>query len=421
MMQFDESYDCLVLGGGPAGATAATLLADHGHKTLLLERERFPRHHIGESLMPQTYDVLDRLGVLDQLRQSDCPRKESVQFVSASGKESQPFYFTDRDPHERSTTWQVRRDEFDQMMLDNARRHGVEVRESVGVRSVLFDGERAVGVRATTDGTDAEVGAKVVVDATGQSSLIARQLDLRRPDPDLHSGAIYTYYRGAKRGEGRDAGATIIVHTPERRGWFWFIPLRDDVTSIGLVASPSYLFTGRGDDPGATLKDEIAGCPWMAGRLSEADCIDRVYVTSDFSYRARRMAGDGWVLIGDAFCFLDPVYSAGVMLALKSGAMAADAIHDGFQMGDLSGRQLGRFAREFLSGVQCVRKLVYAFYDKSFSFAQFIRKHPDYTDHIVRILIGDVFDNEVDRVFDVMSDWVRLPGPIEVEGSLSSG
>ena len=419
-MKLDKSYECVVLGGGPAGATTATLLADHGHKTLLLERSRFPRHHIGESLMPQTYDIFDRLGVLDRMRQSDCPRKEGVQFVSASGKESQPFYFTDRDPHERSTTWQVRRDEFDQMMLENARRHGAEVHEGVAVRSVLFDGEKAVGVRAKANGEEVEVGAKVIIDATGESSLIAKQLDLRRPDPDLHNGSIYTYYRRAKRGRDRDAGATIIVHTPDRKGWFWFIPLRDDVTSVGLVAPPSYLFHGRGDDPMATLASEIAKCPWMKDRLADAECVDHAYVASDFSYRARRMAGDGWVLIGDAFCFLDPIYSSGVMLALKSGEMAADAIHDGLDSGDLSGRQLGRFASDFLSGVQCVRQLVYAFYDPGFSFAQFVRKHPEYSDHIVRILIGDVFNNEVGVVFDAMRDWVRLPGPIELEGSASS-
>ena len=419
-MGTENSYDCIVLGGGPAGSTTATILADHGHRTLLLERSRFPRHHIGESLMPQTYDIFARLGVLDKLKASDCPRKASVQFVSANGKESHPFYFTERDPHERSTTWQVRRDEFDQMMLDNARKHGVEVREGVRAKSVLFDGARAVGVAAATDTTNVDITAKIVIDATGQSSIIAKQLDLWRPDPDLRNGSIYGYYQGARRGHGRDAGATIIVHTPDRKGWFWFVPLREGLTSIGLVAPPAYLFAGRGDDPLATFEEEIGNCPWMASRLEGAERVDRVYVTSDFSYRARRMAGDGWVLVGDAFCFLDPIYSSGVMLALKSGEMAADAIHDALLSNDVSGERLGSFAADLMTGVQYIRQLVYAFYDPGFSFGAFVRAHPKYQDHIVRILIGDVFNHDVGEVFEVMRDWVKLPAPIKLEGSVSA-
>ena len=189
-MGTENSYDCIVLGGGPAGSTTATILADHGHRTLLLERSRFPRHHIGESLMPQTYDIFARLGVLDKLKASDCPRKASVQFVSANGKESHPFYFTERDPHERSTTWQVRRDEFDQMMLDNARKHGVEVREGLRATSVRFDGTRPVGVAGATDDTDVDFAAQIVIDATRHASIISNQLDPWRPDPALSYAAI---------------------------------------------------------------------------------------------------------------------------------------------------------------------------------------------------------------------------------------
>jgi flavin-dependent dehydrogenase len=249
-----ESYDCVVIGGGPAGATAGALLAGFGHRVLILEKARFPRHHIGESLMPETYWTFKRLGVLDKLKASPFPKKESVQFVSASGKESQPFYFTDRNPHECSVTWQVNRDEFDRMMLDNAREHGAEVWENSLVKRVLFDGDRAVGVLIDREGSTVEVPAKVVIDASGQSAIIANQLKLRQGDSFLKNGAIYAYYKNAKRDEGRNSGATIIIHTPDRSGWFWFIPLPDDVASIGLVALPSYLFTGRGDDPMKTLK-----------------------------------------------------------------------------------------------------------------------------------------------------------------------
>ena len=409
-------HDCVIIGGGPAGATAATLLADFGHRVLVLEKARFPRHHIGESLMPQTYFTFKRLGVLDRLRASAYPRKESVQFVSASGKQSQPFYFTDRDPGEWSTTWQVRRDDFDKMMLDNARAHGAEVREGVAVKQVLFEGDRAVGVRVVEGDSAEDIAAKVVVDASGQSAILGKQLDLRYPDARLSGASIYAYFTGTRRDEGRNAGATIIIHTADRKGWFWYIPLPDDVASVGLVAPSASLFSGRGADPLATLREELAACPGMAGRMAGAKCVSKAYVTSDFSYRSRKMAGDGWVLIGDAFGFLDPIYSSGVMLALKSGECAADAIHAGLESGDLSGKQLGTFGPGLVAGMDLIRQLVYAFYTKEFSFAEFNRRHPEYHDHLVRILIGDVFNDEVGEMFEAMGEVVDLPEPIELEG-----
>ncbi len=419
-MTVDDTYNCVVMGGGPAGATAGALLARHGHSTLVLEKDPFPRHQIGESLMPQTYWTFQRLGVLDQLEASAFPRKESVQFVSASGKESQPYYFSDRDPRKCSVTWQVRRDEFDRMMLDNARKCGATVQERARVVSVLFDGTRATGVKVNVDGDDRVIRAKVVVDATGQSTLLSRQLNLRQADPDLKQGAIYAYYKNAVRDEGRNAGATIIIHTPNRDGWFWFIPLPDDLSSVGLVAPPSVLFGGRGGDPLVPLEEEIARCPHMAARLEHAQRVSDPYVTRDFSYRSKRMAGDGWVLIGDAFGFLDPVYSSGVMLALKGGEMAADAIHEALVAGDVSGDRLSTFAPELIHGMEQIRKLVYAFYDRDFSFSKFHKDYPKYKDHLVRILIGDVFNNDVGEMFDVMGDWVNLPQAMQLEGTAGS-
>ena len=408
MMTLDKDYECIVVGGGPAGATTATLLAQHGRKTLLLERGRFPRHHIGESLMPQTYWTFQRLGMLPKLAASDFPRKESVQFISGSGAESQPYFFTDRDPGEWSKTWQVRRDTFDQMMLDNARAHGVEVREGTGINRVVMEDGRAVGVEVG-DPEPGRIGADVVVDATGMAALLSKSLNLREAEQDLKNASIYAYYKGAARDEGRNSGATVIIHNVDRSGWFWFIPLPDDVASVGVVAPPNYLCAGRGDDPAVTFEEEIAKTPGIARRLDGAERISSVYVTSDFSYRSRQVAGDGWVLVGDAFGFLDPVYSSGVFLALKSGEFAADAIHEALAAGDTSGARLGAWGERFTSGMHLMRQLVYAFYDKNFSFGRFAKAHPECQDHIVRLLIGDVFNDEVGEVFGVLRDWVRLP------------
>lgn len=416
-MNANEQHDCIVIGGGPAGATAATLLAEWGHEVLLLEKATFPRYHIGESLMPQTFWIFKRLGVLNTLRASAYPRKQSVQFVNASGKESLPYYFTDRDPNEWSTTWQVWRDEFDRMMLDNARERGAVVREGVSVSKVLFEGSRAVGVVARQNGRESEIAARVVIDATGIAAVLSNQLGIRSPDPKLKKAAVYSYYEGAYRDEGRNAGATIIIHTPDRSGWFWFIPLPDDLTSVGIVAAPSYLCSGRGNDPAATLDEEIARAPAAAKRLEQARRVRDVFVTRDFSYRADRVAGDGWVLIGDAFGFLDPIYSSGVMFALKSGAMAADAIHEALEAGDLSAARLGRWGPTLNNGMQLIRRLVYAFYDPEFSFGRFMRAHPEQEDRLVRLLIGDVFNDEVGAIFDAMRDWTDLPEltPLEAD------
>ncbi|MDX2197551.1 MAG: NAD(P)/FAD-dependent oxidoreductase [Phycisphaerae bacterium] len=410
----NQTFDAIILGGGPAGATCATILAQHGRRPLILEKATFPRHHIGESLMPGTYEIFDRLGILPRLKNSDFTVKESVQFVNSDGRDSRPYFFPDRDPHERSYTWQVKRSEFDQMMLDNARDHGAEVLMGAQARRVIFEGDRAVGVVAKVDGQERELRAKVIVDATGQGALLSRQLNIRYPDQKLRNAAIYSYYKGAHRDEGRNAGATLVVSTPNREGWFWVIPLADDITSIGVVAPPAYLTSGRGDDPEATLAEEIRNCPGVARRLANATRVDKVYVCSDFSYRSERVSGEGWVLIGDAFGFLDPVYSSGLLLAFKSGEWAADAIHDALKTGDLSATSLGRWGPRFANGMQLLRQLVYAFYDRDFSFAQFMKQHPEHGDHLVRLLIGDVFNDEVGAIFDPMRNWTKLPEAMAV-------
>src|SRR5918997_1023683 len=205
-MSISSDYDVVVIGGGPAGSTASTLIAQRGIRVGLFEREKFPRFHIGESLIPETYWVLERLDMLPKMQQSHFVKKYSVQFVNANGKLSAPFYFWDNKPHECSQTWQVVRSEFDQMMLENAREHGVEAYEGVHVLEVLFDGERAVGVkiRDTADGSVRDVRAKVVVDASGQAAMLQNRFKLRLWDPVLNKGAIWSYFQGAYRDAGRD-------------------------------------------------------------------------------------------------------------------------------------------------------------------------------------------------------------------------
>jgi flavin-dependent dehydrogenase len=399
-------YDVVVIGGGPAGSTVSTLIAQRGYRVGLFERERFPRFHIGESLIPETYWVLKRLNMLPKMQRSQFVKKYSVQFVSANGKLSAPFYFWDNKPHECSQTWQVVRSEFDSMMLENAREHGVEAGEGVHVLEVLFEGDRAVGVKIKDgDGTRREVRANVVVDASGQAALLQNRFKLRVWDPILNKGAIWTYWEGAYRDTGRDEGATMVLQTENRNGWFWYIPLHNDIVSVGVVAPFDYLFKGR-DGHERTYHEEVDRCPAVKARISSARRSTGYFATRDYSYRSREVAGDGWVLVGDAFGFLDPLYSSGVLLALRSGEMAADAIVDGLRKGDTSKAQLGAWGPTFNEGVDRMRRLVCEFYD-GFSFGNFVRNYPNLRGTITDLLIGDLFTDRVDAVWQPMESLYR--------------
>lgn len=393
--------DVVVIGGGPAGSTVSTLIAQKGYRVQLFERERFPRFHIGESLIPETYWVLKRLNMLDKMKSSPFVKKYSVQFVNAAGKLSAPFYFWDNKPHECSQTWQVVRSQFDLLMLNNAREHGVQAHEGTRVLEVLFDGDRAVGVRVQgDDGRPRDVRARVVVDASGQSTFLQNRFKLRLWDPVLNKGAVWTYWRGAFRDSGRDEGATMVIQTPSKQGWFWYIPLHEDIVSVGVVAPFDYLFKGRGSHE-QIYTEEVDRCPAVKERVSPGSRVTGYFATKDYSYRSKQVAGDGWVLVGDAFGFLDPLYSSGVLLALRSGEMAADAIVEGIQKEDLSAAQLGRWGPTFNQGVDRMRRLVCEYYD-GFSFGQFVRSYPHLKGKVTDLLIGDLFTDRVDEVWPPM-------------------
>ena len=400
--------DVVVIGGGPGGSTVSTLIAQKGYHVELFEREKFPRFHIGESLIPQTYWVLKRLNMLPKMKGSHFVKKYSVQFISQHGRLSEPFYFIDHNPHESSQTWQVRRSEFDHMLLNNAREHGVTVHEGARVLEVLFEGERAVGVRVQlAEGTERTVRANVVVDASGQGSMIMSRLGLREWDPVLRKGALWTYWKGAVRDTGRDEGATLVVQTQGKNGWFWYIPLHDDVLSVGVVAAYDYLFKDRDNkDYEAIYFEEVDRCPGLKPRLANATRCDIFRAQKEYSYRSKKAAGDGWVLVGDAFGFLDPLYSYGVLLALTSGSMAADAVTEGLAKGDTSERQLRKWEPAFTAGMDRMRRLVCEFYD-GFSFGRFVRKYPDLKDRVTDVLIGDLFKDDVDVLWPLIDEMRR--------------
>ena len=402
----DGDWDVIVVGGGPAGATTAALVAEYGHRVLLLERSSVPRFHVGESLIPETWWTLRRLGLLEKMEQSAFPRKYSVQFVSDGHRESAPFYFDEHNPHESSASWQVVRSEFDRMILDRAKELGAVVHASAQVTDVLFEGERATGVEALLkdDNTDQKVRlhASIVVDATGQSAFISNRRRDREKDPNLQKGTIWGYFKGARRDQGRDEGATLIMQTAEKKSWFWYIPLPEDIVSVGCTGDMPYMFGGDNGSVSDVFARELDRCPAMKERLSNSTQVDRFLTTRDFSYYAGQAAGPGWMLVGDAFGFIDPVYSSGVFLALRGGEFAADTIHDALERGDTSAARLGQWQPLYKQGIENFRRLVYAFYEPGFSFATFLREHPQYHSNLVDILVGDVFKPGVGEMFKAM-------------------
>ena len=415
-----DRYDAVVVGGGPAGAAAAAVVAEAGHSVLLLEREAVPRFHVGESLIPETYWSLKRLGMVDRLNERGFVKKYSVQFVSETGKESAPFYFEEHEPDESSITWQVERGVFDEMLLDRAAELGAVVRTDAHVMDLLWDGDpldegepgRAAGVKVRLGRGDGkfvkEVQSRVVIDATGQTAFIGRRLGLMEPDRHLRKGTIWSYWKGAVRGEGKDGGCTIIIQGAEKKVWFWFIPLADGVTSVGCTGEMSHLFGPHRETPRQTYLDEIAACPGLRTRLGDAERVRDVFTTKDFSYYSKRGAGDGWLLVGDAFGFIDPVYSSGVFLALAGGVRGGEAAARALENDDLSAESLGSWQPAYKAGVENFRKLVYAFYSPTFSIGGFLKDYPQFKGGVVDVLIGDVFKPELDEMFKHMPEAVPV-------------
>lgn len=409
-METKKHYDAIIIGGGPAGAAAGAVLAEHGHDVLILEREKFPRYHIGESLLPFTFQPLQRLGLIPKMRESAFIKKYSVQFVAPSGKASQPFYFFTRYDQDVSQTWQVLRSEFDVMVLDNARAKGATVLEETAVRELIYRDGRVAGVRAEHGGSSAEFFAPITIDCSGREAFAAVRKGWRMGDPQLHKVAVWTYYRGAKRDEGIDAGGTTVAFVPEK-GWFWYIPLHNDVVSVGVVAEGKYLTRDGIKDPKAIFDREVTQNKWIEEHLAPGQQFGNYFITGEYSFHSRHCATEGLLLSGDAFCFLDPVFSSGLMLALKSGVMAGDAVHEAIVARDFSPARFADYGRQLREGIENMRKLVYAFYDQNFSFRQLTDKYPDLAGDITDCLSGDV-NKDFTRLFNAVAEFAPVPEPL---------
>ena len=319
-----ETRDIVVIGGGPGGSACATLLADQGYSVVLLERARFPREHVGESLLPASIPVLEQIGVMPAIEAAGFVVKRGATLVWGKDPEPWSWYFAD-DPGQRPTSFQVVRSEFDNILLKNAAAHGVEVREEHQVLDVHVEDGRATAVSFLHDGAQGHINCRFLVDASGQAALLSRKLDLHQWDEHFKNLAVYGYYENAAHLEPPNNGNIFIESY--KHGWLWKIPLHTGVTSVGAVVDKEIGQQGlRELGPTGFLEAQVALAPHTKELLRTATLVDEPNVERDWSYTSKQFAGNGYVLVGDAACFVDPLFSSGVHLALGSATLAANYV-----------------------------------------------------------------------------------------------
>jgi flavin-dependent dehydrogenase len=366
-MMFD--CDVAVIGGGPAGSTAAAWLARSGRRVALFERDRFPRFHIGESLLASVNDVLEAIGAAELIRAQRFPVKWGATFMTPDGAiERFADFAIAAGEVAQPQTWQVCREQFDECLLRHAANCGADVVEGHRVLDIVFDGggvDLTVACAGEPEGAPEKqtmrVRARAVIDASGRASLLSRRFSLVRHEPDLANVAVFSHYASVPRREGRRAGDIRVIARADL-GWFWMIPISDELMSVGAVLPRDAFKALPRAEPDALLAQLVAGTPAVARLMTQAVRRWPVRVESDFSYGARRYAGDRWILVGDAGSFLDPVFSSGVAIALESGLEGAQAIAAGLTNGDLSARAFRRFDRRQRARYQSLRRVVRGFY-----------------------------------------------------------
>ena len=357
-----QRYQAVVIGGGPAGSTAAWRLARAGRRVLLVERERFPRFHIGESLLPASNAVFRALGLDERVRGEGFVEKRGASFSTDDGELSSYIDFTACPGVSAPLTYQVPRARFDQLLLDHAIEAGVEVRQGCRAREVAFDAGGVALELAEDQGATVAVEAEVVVDASGQAGFLAKRLDLRRVDPGLRNVAAYAHFEGVAQPTGERAGDIRIVSRRDM-SWIWLIPLSQTLTSVGVVVPRRRPAGERAED---LLDRYLAETPVAAEQMQDAERVSKARYEADFCYAPRVYAGDRWLLAGDAGSFLDPVFSSGVLLALESGFDAGGAVDRALARGGPSARAFAAYNRDQRRRYRAFRRFVRGFYQPGF-------------------------------------------------------
>jgi flavin-dependent dehydrogenase len=394
-----QDSDVIVLGGGPGGSTLASSLALRNRRAILLEREKFPRFHIGESLLPCSCEIFRKIGVQDVLEEKFL-RKYGARFLCSATRRTASYTFAEAFHMKFDHAYQVPRADFDHILLKHAAGLGADVRERWEAVEVIFEGDRAVGVRARDLAKPEEIvelRAPVVVDATGRDTLLASRSRRKAKIARLDKTAFFTHYKGTFREEGpREGNIQIIIWD---HGWFWFIPFRGDMTSVGAVASADWIREQRktgAKEPGDFFERAVASSCWATEFLAGAERMRPVGSLADFSYRIDQLAGDGWLFVGDAAGFLDPLFSTGAHLAVKSADLAAATIDEALARGDTSRGAFVEYERSVRYAVDLFLGVVQAFYKGEFRETLFEANQRTTLRRIITsVLSGDVFHQGV--------------------------
>jgi len=359
----DAIYDVAIIGGGPAGSTAATFLARAGRRVIVCEREKFPRFHIGESLLPVSMKTFSRLAVHEKFERAGFLKKYGGEMTSACCDEGVKFYFKDGYRSQTESSYQVPRAEFDKVLLDHAAENGAEVREETTVKTVAFFPDHVELQMQSKAGTAAMVAARYIIDASGRHSVLGNHFKLKETYPHLQKISIFAHYEGLDLEEGRDASLTRQVRAADR--WFWYIPLPNDRSGIGVVCDTA-LYRQAKESREQFLEDSIAGQPFLARRMTRARRVTPAYASADFSYRQSRLTGDRWLLAGDAAGFIDPVFSSGVFLALLAGEQCADILDIVLDHPSKARRLFAKYERLLRRVMKSYLRFVDAWYSKEF-------------------------------------------------------
>lgn len=387
MSDTDQKCEVLVVGGGPAGSTISALLAERGRSVVLIEKARHPRFHIGESLLPLNLPLFERLGVDREMERIGMP-KYGAEFVSPWHGEPVTFDFADAMDKSFPSAYQVRRSEFDEILFRNAARKGATVFEECRVTAVEFNPQGALVTARRADGEERRWQTRFIVDASGRDTVLANQFAVKQRNRKHNSAAIFGHFSNATRLPGKAEGNISLFWFDH--GWFWFIPLADGATSVGAVCWPYYM-KSRKNDPQRFFLDTIALCPALAERLRTAQLSSPVTATGNYSYHVKRAVGENYLLLGDAFTFIDPVFSTGVLFAMQSGFVGADTVDACLSDPRRAPRALKAFDASMHRGPKVFSWFIYRLTTPAFRDLFMRPRNRKLQEAVLSVLAGDVF------------------------------